>query len=218
MTWGNAETGIDATRNSPVGFPDTAMTIQITGKNLDVGDALRSYIEERIENTLDKYVGTGLSGHVRIEKEHGAFRTDCSIQLRSGLSLQSRGEAPEAYASADLALERLDKRLRRYKRRLKKHHSNAPRPEELTQVPAYVIQGGEEELDEVEGNNPVIIAETQMVLHDLPVSDAVMQMDLSDEQFLVFRNASHGRVNVVYKRPDGNIGWIDPGGETTPKK
>lgn len=220
MTLVVAETSIDCDRHGPIGFPDTAMTVQVTGKNLDVGDALRSYVVERIENTLDKYVGSSLSGHVRIEKEHRTFRTDCSIQLRSGLSLQSSGEATDAYASADLALERLDKRLRRYQRRLKKHHSQAPVPaaDELTQIPAYVIQGGEEELDEEEGDNPVIIAETQMVLHDLPVSDAVMQMDLSDEQFVVFRNASHGRVNVVYRRPDGNIGWIDPGGETGRKK
>ncbi len=220
MTWGIAENRIDCDRCRPIGFPDTAMTIQVTGKNLDVGEALRSYVTERIENTLDKYVGTSLSGHVRIEKEHGAFRTGCSIQLRSGLSLQSSGEAADAYASADLALERLDKRLRRYKRRLNKHHSQGPvpAPEEFTQVPAYVIQGGEDELEEEEGGNPVIIAETQMVLHDLPVSDAVMQMDLSDQQFVVFRNASHGRVNVVYRRPDGNIGWIDPGGETARKK
>ena len=110
MMWGIAETWIDHDSCNPVGIPDTAMTLQVTGKNLDVGDALRSYVLDRIENTLDKYVGTSLSGHVRIEKEHGAFRTDCSIQLRSGLSLQSSGEAIDAYASADLALERLEKR------------------------------------------------------------------------------------------------------------
>jgi len=89
------------------------MALQVTGKNLDIGEALRSYVVERIESTLDKYVGEGPSGHVRIEKERGAFRTDCSIHLRSGLSLQARGEAPDAYASADLALERLDTEVKR---------------------------------------------------------------------------------------------------------
>jgi ribosomal subunit interface protein len=190
------------------------MTLQVTGKNLDVGEALRSYVLERIEHTLEKYVGTSLSGHVRIEKEHGEFRTDCSIQLRSGLSLQSHGEAPDAYASADLALERLDKRVRRYKRRLKKHHSQVREPDLETdsQAPTYVLQSGDDEQEEQEHDNPVIIAETQTVVRDMPVSDAVMHMDLSDQQFVVFRNASHGRINVVYRRPDGNIGWIDPGG------
>lgn len=190
------------------------MTIQVTGKNLDVGDALRNYALERIEQILDKYLGGGLSGHVRIEKEHRAFRTDCSIQLRSGLSLQSRGEAPDAYASADLALERLDKRLRRYKRRLKKHHGQTHAPDTHVLAPDYVVESAEKEQEELEDDNPVIVAETTTTISELPVSDAVMQMDLSNEAFIIFRNASHGRINIVYKRPDGNIGWIDPGGES----
>ena len=101
------------------------MTLQVTGKNLDVGEALRTYVTERIGQTLDKYFSGNRSGHVRIEKERNRFVTDCSIQLRSGLSLQSHGESPDAYASADMALDRLEKRLRRYKRRLKNHHGAA---------------------------------------------------------------------------------------------
>jgi ribosomal subunit interface protein len=193
------------------------MTLQVTGKNIDVGDALRAYVVERIEHTLDKYVGSSLSGHVWIEKERGAFRTDCSISLRTGLTLQSHGEAADAYASADLALERLDKRLRRYKRRLKRRHGTSAAPEKQVEAPNYVIETAGESEDVPEGDNPVIIAETQMVIRELPVSDAVMQMDLLDEGFMVFRNASHGRINVVYRRPDGNIGWIDPGGEPAQK-
>src|SRR5690606_16426330 len=125
------------------------------------------------------------------------FRTDCSIQLRSGLVLQSHGEASEAYASADLAVERLDKRLRRHKRRLKSHHGANAEAAAQMQAPDYVIRSGEQEEDkEPEGGNPVIIAETRMVISDLAVSDAVMQMDLSDAPFVVFRNAGHGRINV----------------------
>lgn len=190
------------------------MTLQVTGKNLDVGEAFRSHVVDRIGQTLEKYVGGGLSGHVRVEKQHGTFRTDCSIQLRSGLVLQSHGEANEAYASADLAVERLDKRLRRHQRRLKSHHGAAAAAVAQMQAPDYVIQQGEaEETEEPEGGNPVIIAETRMVISELAVSDAVMQMDLSDAPFVVFRNAVHGRINVVYRRLDGNIGWIDPGGD-----
>ena len=186
------------------------MTLQVTGKNLDVGEALRNYVVDRAEHTIEKYAGPSLSGHIRIEKQHGGFRTDCSIQLRSGFSLQSHGEAADAYASADLALERLDKRLRRYKRRLKRRHA----PDDAqTQAPYYVIQPTEEELEEPADDNPVIIAETQTVIRELPVSDAVMQLDLTDVPVIVFRNAGHGRLNVVYRRPDGNIGWVDPGGE-----
>lgn len=185
------------------------MELQVTGKNLDVGDALRTYVTQRIEQAVDKYIGRSLPGHIRIEKERGNFRTDCSIQLKSGLSLQSRGEAPDAYASADLALERLEKRLRRYKRRLKNHHGPAQDVE--TAAPYYVIQAAEDEEETVEDDNPVIIAETETMIQVLPVSDAVMRMDVSDRPVLVFRNASHGRINVVYRREDGNIGWIDPG-------
>ena len=186
--------------------------LQVTGKNLDVGDALRTYVIDRIEQTLDKYLGQSLSGHVRIEKERSQFRTDCSIQLRSGLSLQSHGESPDAYASADAALERLEKRVRRYKRRLKNHHASAPAAPAETAAPYYVIRADEAEDDGDENDNPVIIAETQTGIRELTVSDAVMEMDLSEKPLVLFRNASHGRLNVVYRRPDGTIGWIDPGG------
>lgn len=185
------------------------MELQVTGKNLDVGDALRAYVTERVEQAVDKYFGHSVSGHIRIEKERGSFRTDCSIQLTSGLSLQSRGEATDAYASADLALERLEKRLRRYKRRLKNHHSSPSQATESAE-PYYVIQAAEED-EQAEDDNPVIIAEAETMIQMLPVSDAVMRMDLSDKPVFVFRNASHGRINVVYRRDDGNIGWIDPG-------
>lgn len=209
--------GLDASvRLAGFRGPATTMTLQVTGKNLDVGEALRSYAVEKIEQTLDKYVGGGLSGHVRIEKNRGTFRTDCSIQLRSGLVLQAHGEASEAYASADLAMERLDKRLRRHKRRLKSHHGATAAAAAQTQAPDYVIRAGEQDEDEEEepeGANPVIIAETRTVISELAVSDAVMQMDLSDAPFVVFRNAGHGRINVVYRRSDGNIGWIDPGAD-----
>ena len=185
------------------------MTLQVTGKNLDIGEALRTYVTERVEQTLDKFVGSGLSGHIRIEKERSQFRTDCSIQLKSGLALQSHGEATDPYASADLALERLETRLRRYRRRLKKHHG--PARHAATPSPYYVIQAEAKE-EQSDDDNPIIVAETETVIHDLAVSDAVMEMDLSQKPFVVFRNASHGGLNVVYRRPDGNIGWIDPGG------
>jgi len=190
------------------------MALQVTGKNLDIGEALRSYVSDRIETTVDKYTGQTPSGHVRIEKAHGAFLTGCTIQLRSGLSLEARGEAHDAYASFDQSLERLEKRLRRYKRRLNKRRGLGERmPSDLdTEAPYYVIQSLEDEAAEPEGDNPVIVAETQTIIRELSVSDAVMQLDLAERPLLVFQNASNGRTNVVYRRDDGNIGWIDPGG------
>jgi ribosomal subunit interface protein len=192
------------------------MALQVTGKNLDVGEALRTYVENRVENTLDKYAGQSPSGHVRIEKTRGSFLTGCTIQLQSGLSLEARGEASDAYASADQALERLEKRLRRYKRRLKKRHGPAERKPADIQAPYYVIQSAEDEAPEPEDDNPVIVAETQTAINEFSVSDAVMQLDLAERPLLVFKNARHGRINIVYRRDDGNIGWIDPGGELPP--
>ncbi len=189
------------------------MALQVTGKNLDVGEALRSYVENRVQNTLDKFAGQSPSGHVRIEKTRGSFLTGCTILLQSGLSLEARGEAADAYASADQALERLEKRLRRYKRRLKKRHGPSEKKPADIQAPYYVIQSVEDEAPEPEDDNPVIVAETQTAIHELSVSDAVMQLDLAERPLLVFQNAGQGRINIVYRRDDGNIGWIDPGGD-----
>ncbi len=196
------------------------MTLQITGKNLDVGEALRTYLTERVDQALEKYVGAPLSGHIRIEKERSQFLTDCSIQLKSGFHIQAHGQSNDAYASADAALERLEKRLRRYKRRLKKHHGPTHEAASGIEATSYVIQHDEEEDDsaQAEDDAPIIIAEMQTIIRELPVSDAVMQMNLSERPFLIFRNASHGQINVVYRRPDGNIGWIDPNGAHTQSK
>jgi len=185
------------------------MTIQVTGKNLDLGEALRDYVQDRVAQTVERYLGRTPAGHVRIEKEHGEFRTNCTIHLWQGMSLEAHGIAADAYQSADLACERLDKRVRRYKRRVKKHGGTARRE---TQATSYVVQPRQEDHEEREGEeeNPLVIAEAPTVVHEMSVSDAVMQMDLSDLPFVVFRNAGHGEVNVVYRRDDGNIGWIDP--------
>lgn len=185
------------------------MTIQVTGKNLDVGEALRSYVQERVVHTVEKFMGREPSGHVRIEKEHGEFRTNCTIHLWQGMSLEAHGVAADAYQSADRACERLEKRVRRHKRRVKRH-GGGETPRKQTPATDYIIQASQEGQEERDDDNPVIIAEAESPLHEMAVSDAVMQMDLSDRPFVVFRNASHGEINVVYRRDDGNIGWIDP--------
>ena len=186
------------------------MTIKVTGKNLDVGEALRSYVQERVAHSVEKFTGREATGHVRIEKEHGAFRTDCTIHLWQGMSLEAHGTAPDAYQSADRACERLEKRVRRNKERLKRRGGDTPRKQ--TPAADYIIQAAGEDREEHDEDNPVIIAEAEMPVHEMAVSDAVMQMDLSDRSVVVFRNASHGEINVVYRRDDGNIGWIDPAG------
>jgi ribosomal subunit interface protein len=196
------------------------MTLKVTGKNIDAGEAFQTYVVSKSSAILQKYIGPELSGHVRVEKERGRFRTAFSVQLRTGLLVEAQGEGADAYASADAALERLEKRVRRYKRRLKDHHQNGgsrpPIPE--FSAPDYTVQskGGDDEDDEDDeasgcdgASDPVIVAESQRSFQTLTVSEAVMHLDLTDEAFLVFRNAGHGGVNIVYRRPDGHIGWID---------
>ncbi|MCB1510171.1 MAG: ribosome-associated translation inhibitor RaiA [Hyphomicrobiaceae bacterium] len=188
------------------------MTIQVTGKNIEVGGAFQTFAIEKTRGLLEKYIGPEISGHIRVEKERGQFNTNCSIRLRTGLQLEAHGTGADPYASADIAFERLEKRVRRYKRRLKNHHHGIG-VGEIPHTPAgdFVVQVSDEEVEnESNSNEPVIIAETQRPMKQLTVSEAVMQLDLTEEAFLVFRNASNGNTNIVYRRVDGNIGWINP--------
>jgi ribosomal subunit interface protein len=191
------------------------MTIKVTSKNVDLGESLRAYASDRIYQAIDKYSNRSATGHVSVEKASSGFTTLCAIYLDSGIDLQANGDANDAYASVDAAAERLEKRLRRYKRRLKSHHlqqAAAAEAESDIGVDYTLKPDGEDASPEDDDHGPVIVAETPAKVRRMSVSDAVMQMDLADQTFLVFRNASHGGVNVVYRRADGNIGWIDPSG------
>ncbi len=187
------------------------MHLQVTGKNIDVGDALRSHIEQRVEGDASKYFDGAVDGHVTVMKESSEFRCECNLHLSTGLMLQTEGRADDAYGAFDKAAERLEKRLRRYKRRLKDHHARAgARKAPVVDAPAYVFAQEDTESDEPENLSPPIIAESMERIPDLSVGDAVMQLDISGTPVVVFRNAGHGGLNVVYRRNDGNIGWIDP--------
>lgn len=191
------------------------MPLRISGKNIDVGDALRTRVGERIAEMIGKYFDGGYSGHVTIGKDGFGFRTECALHLDSGILLEAEAMAPDAYASADQAVGRIEKRLRRYKRRLKDHPAAgrvdgvAVANASTIDAPSYVIATPEAD-EEVGDFNPVIIAESTTVLERLSVSEAVLQLDLTGAPVLVFRHAGHGRVNIVYRRPDGHIGWVDP--------
>jgi len=194
------------------------MTIKVTGKNLDLGESFRTYALTRVEGALSKYSTRFVSGQISVEKNHEGFLTQCSIHLASGLDVQSAGNGSDAYGSVDSAMDRLEKRLRRYKRRLKSHGQGMGNPGHLSEIGGidYVIDA-ERTAESADGSDsgqgaPAVIAEAPARVRVMPVSDAVMQMDLADQLFLVFRNAAHGGINVVYRRPDGNIGWIDPSG------
>lgn len=188
------------------------MTIKITGKNVEVSEAYSTFATERIVESLDKYVGTDISGHVRLEKERGRFRTSCSITLKSGMMLEAQGGGADAYASVDAAVEKLEKRVRRHRRRLKSHHHGGKQRLVVFEFAGrdYTVELGEDS-EAVDGaDHPIVVAENEFKLPELSVSEAVMQLDLTDSAFLLFRNAGNGATNIVYRRPDGNVGWIDP--------
>jgi ribosomal subunit interface protein len=188
------------------------MSIQVTGKNLDLGSALRGYVMEQLEKACERTGAESLAGHVVIEKAHGHFSTSCTVTLRSGLVLRTHGNDTDPYPSVDAAVDRLEKRMGRYRGRLRRLH-HMPHEEAFDGYNAvdYVIR--HEDGGEAEGEDaPAIVAETQTAIRELSVGDAVMEMDLADKAFLIFKNASNDRLNVVYRRDDGHIGWIDPGG------
>ncbi|MDG1996269.1 MAG: ribosome-associated translation inhibitor RaiA [Emcibacteraceae bacterium] len=189
------------------------MRITVTGKQLDVGAALTEHIEARLEGSVKKYISHTIEGDVTMTKNAHLFRADCKIHIGHGIYLQSSAEETEIYAAFDSAAEKLETRLRRYKRRITNHHKERSSKEELNAVykaQYNVFNVSEEPANEEEDNQPMIIAEMNMDIPEATVSDAVMRLDLGDLQTLMFRNSGHGGINVVYRRPDGNIGWIDP--------
>jgi putative sigma-54 modulation protein len=188
------------------------MPFRISGKNMDIGEALRARVQARITEALGKFFDGGYSGHVTVGKDGFGFRTECAIHLDSGITLHTEASAADAYASADQAALRVEKRLRRYKQRLKDHHAGRGNGAGVDAT-SYVLAAPEEDPEqEVTDYNPVIIAESTTTMRQLSVSEAVMELDLTGAPVVVFRHAGSGRTNLVYRRPDGHIGWVDPPG------
>jgi ribosomal subunit interface protein len=190
------------------------MTIRVSGKSINVGEALRERVSDRTDEVLRKYFEGNYSGHFTIGKDKVGFRTDCALHLDSGLTLEAESTAPDAYASADQAIELIEKRLRRYKSRLKDRSQRkaAAVSQDLAALNAasYVIESPADDDQEITAYNPVVIAESTTSLKRLSVSEAVMELDFTGAPVIVFLHATNGRVNVIYRRPDGNVGWVDP--------
>jgi ribosomal subunit interface protein len=187
------------------------MHIQITGKNLDVGEALRAHAAARIDSLSQRFFDGAVSGHVTIEKIRMQFVTDCALNLATGLKLQAHGTAGDAHASFESAAAHLEKQLRRYKARLKDHHRARREPvRQETTTDIVFAAASDEEISSPAEDHPPIISETPHSLAELSVGEAVMQLDISTVPFVLFRNARNREINIVYRRPDGNIGWINP--------
>ena len=186
------------------------MKITISGKQVDTSSALREHVEQRLGGILGKYLDRAVNANVTFSRSRHQFRADCSVHLSTGLTAQSHGEDANVYNSFDTALERIEKQLRRYKRRLRNHHRRRVDPVMAAEVQSYVLAPQDDEEVPEEGDSPLIVAETTTPIRSLTVGEAVMQMEIAHVPVLVFRNEANGGINVVYQREDGNIGWIDP--------
>jgi ribosomal subunit interface protein len=186
------------------------MQVSVTGKQIDVGEALRSHVATTLDSLVAKYFGNALEAAAVFAREAHLFHCDIAVHVGREIAVNSHGESDDAYAAFDLACERMGKRLRRQKRRLRQHHVRSAEPA----VPAmsYVVTPEEpDESGDINGEDqPLVIAEMETGVPTLSVSEAVMRIDLGEEPALLFRNRGHGGLNLVYRRTDGNIGWVDP--------
>jgi len=193
------------------------MRVQVAGRQMDVGEALRTRIEVELASGVGKYFSRATDALVTVGRNGVGVEVDCTVHLASGISLQTAGHGGDAHSAFTDAMEKLEKRVRRYKRRLKNHHVDNKSPLPAENAAAYVLaplqedaEAGAEEQPAQEDAAPLVIAETTVSLRTMTVSTAVMQLDLSDAPALMFRNAANGALNMIYRRKDGNIGWIDP--------
>jgi ribosomal subunit interface protein len=191
------------------------MTLRVSGKNLAIGESLRQHVLDKVAAVIGRYFDGHVAGHVVISPEGSWYRSDCSLHLSSGTNLQAEGKAQEPYASFDQAADRIERRLRRYNKRLKDRHapiSEAPEPADAVRpmVANYMIEAPDEEAEDGQDFSPVIVAEGSALLKSLSVALAVEELDLTGAPVVVFQHAGSARLNVVYRRRDGAIGWIDP--------
>lgn len=185
------------------------MDVTINGKNIDVGEALRGYAEEQLSLAVSKYFDRALTANVVFSREGHQFTTEILVHAGRGLIMQGGATAADAHTALDGAVSRIAKRLRRYKRRLRDHHKGKG-AEEMLPAHQYIIAAEGDEEEAAEEGKPTIIAEMPHEIATLTVSEAVMRMDLGNLPVMMFRNRAHNGLNVVYRRADGNVGWIDP--------
>lgn len=188
------------------------MHIQVNGKQIDVGDALTERVETEMQTAVDKYFDRSVDSIVTFSRDGRGFQCDTNVHLPTGLTAQSSATDHDIHIAFDKALTRVEKQLRRYKRRLRDHNRTRKSPVDAAPAPAYVLAAPqiEQEADEPETLQPVIVAETTQDIQALSVGEAVMQMELAGREFLMFRHDGNDRINLVFRRDDGNIGWIDP--------
>ncbi len=188
------------------------MRYKISGKQIDVGAALQTHVETELGDSVRKYAERPTDAQVVFSRSGHEHVCEATVHLSTGLTAQAKAHAPEIYAAFDLCAEKMEKQLRRYKRRLKDHHRTRSEPVEQMEASAYILAAEDGVDSEPETLQPMIVAEMETKIPSLSVGEAVMQMELAGAPVLVFRNEGKSGLNVVYRRDDGNIGWIDPQG------
>jgi ribosomal subunit interface protein len=185
------------------------MNLTVKGKNIDVGEALRTHVAQSLDHAIAKYFGNPIEATVTFSKQSHLFSADIAVHVGRGILVHAEESADQAYAAFDQAVDHLTKRMRRYKRRLRDHHRAETQSFRASQ---YILAPeAEEEPAAVNGNEaPAVIAEMQTEIPTLTVGEAVMRLDLSNLKAMMFLNRAHGGLNMVYRRNDGNIGWVDP--------
>jgi ribosomal subunit interface protein len=188
------------------------MRYQISGKQIDIGEALQVHVKDSLGAVMEKYAERPTDATVIFSRSGAEFLCEATVHLSTGLTASAKGHAHEIYAAFDSASEKMEKQLRRYKRRLKDHHRDRQQPVDVLGGSMYVLASSEDAEDAAEPDTlqPIIVAEMETKIATLSVGEAVMQMEISGAPLLVFRNERSGGVNVVHRRDDGNVGWIDP--------
>ena len=186
------------------------MQLSVKGKQLDVGEALRTHVETQLKDITGKYFNNTLDAQVSFSKEAHLYRADITVHAGRGILLQANATANEPYPAFDTAVSRIAHRLRRYKKKISDHHLEAQRQEEAKLASSFVLQSDIDDREEETNDNPVVVAEMTTAIESLSVGQAVMRLDLGDLPALMFRNSKNGGLNMIYRRPDGHIGWVDP--------
>ena len=187
------------------------MRYQISGKQIDIGNALQTYVQDELNGIVQKYAERPTDANIVFSKSGSEFVCEATVHLSTGLTASAKGHAHEIHAAFDKTADKMEKQLRRYKRRLKDHHQERSEPVEYFGASSYILASDQESEDsEPETLQPMIVAEMETRVQSLSVGEAVMQMELAGAPVLVFRNEGNNGLNVVYRREDGNVGWIDP--------
>jgi ribosomal subunit interface protein len=192
------------------------MQLSVNGRHIDIGDALRTHIEDSLSNIFGKYFGDAIEATVTLSQTGVMYHAQVNAHVGRGIRLSAENSADRIYVAFDGAADRLSKRLRRHKRRLRDHHKTDGPPPDLLPASEVVLAGESPEPADDSADDgdamPAVIAEMTTEIPSLSVSEAVMRLDLADAPALLFRNAGHGGLNMIYRRPDGNVGWVDPRG------